>query len=104
MNTVTAAIDKKTMIHVAAELVILSGVTFWLNSKINSRDERIAKLEKENKELKMRLERIETFLAQMTGRAPPPNRPPPSHPPSDPGTNSGEDEEIMSSSDEEIEI
>ena len=115
METVSTLMDKKTMIHVAAELVIVGGVTFWLNSKINGQLDTIANLQKENAELKARLERIEQFLAQATGgqapSGPPPARPPAagrkkkakSPPPPGPGTQS-EEEEVISSSDEEIEI
>lgn len=110
MNAVTSTLDKKTMIHVAAELVIVGGVTFWLNSKINGQYEALTKLQKENAELRARLERIEQFLAQATGQGPP--RPPPQgggkpkrkRPPAGPGTESEEEEEVISSSDEEIEI
>lgn len=123
MEAVSTAMDKKTMIHVAAEIIIVGGVTFWLNGKINGQLDTIANLQKENADLKARLERIEQFLAQATGGAapsgPPPARspagPPPAGPPHGrkksrkqppppgPGTQS-EEEEVMSSSDEEIEI
>ena len=108
MNSLPAALDKKLMIHIASELVIVGGITFWLNGKINGQNELVAKLQKENAEIKERLARIESFLSSMGGAPPPP--PPtksrrrharPSAP--DPGTES-EEEEILSSSDEEIEI
>lgn len=118
METVSTLMDKKTMIHVAAEIVIVGGVTFWLNGKINGQLDTIANLQKENADLKARLERIEHFLAQATGgqapSGPPPAAParPPAAgrkkktktpPPPGPGTQS-EEEEVISSSDEEIEI
>lgn len=112
METVSSALDKKTMIHIASELIIVGGITFWLNSKINGQLDAIAQLKKENADLKARLERIEQFLAQATGGGPPPG-PPPGRPgrekrrrapppAADPGTES--EEEVLSSSDEEIEI
>jgi len=113
MNAVATSVDRKTMIHIAAELVIVGGVTFWLNSKINGQNEVLVKLHKENAELKARLEKIEQFLYQATGHPPPRSAPPrserkerrergPAAPA--PGTESGEDEDVMSSSDEDIEI
>jgi len=109
MEAVSSAMDKKTMIHVAAELVIVAGVTFWLNGKINGQTDSITKLQKENAELKARLERIEQFLSQATGNPPPQGARPPKQskkrrPPPGPGTKSEDEEEVISSSDEEIEI
>lgn len=101
-------LDKKTMIHVAAELVIVIGIAFWLNSKINAKDEKIEALEKQVKELTARLEGIENFLKARFGAPPPP---PPKHsktkssPKTQHQATTSEDEEIVSDkSDEEIEI
>jgi hypothetical protein len=106
MNAVTSSLDKKMIIHIASELIILGGVTFWLNSKINSKDERISALEKENKELKLRLERIERFLSNAAGGPPPPHTPSPkkSKRKKTSPTTSEDESLIASSSDEEIEI
>jgi len=107
MDAVSSLLDKKTLIHATAELIIVAGVTFWLNSKINGQNDAIVKLQKENAELKARLEAIEQFLRQATGGGGPPPPPPSSKKKkqpmeADPGTQS--EEEVMSSSDEEIEI
>lgn len=96
-------LDKKTMIHVAAELLIVIGIAFWLNSKINAKDEKIEALEKQVKELTTRLEGIENFLkARFGAPAPPPQKQAKSKPQQ---TTTSEDEEIVSEEgDEEIEI
>lgn len=111
MEIVTSALDKKTMIHIASELIIVGGITFWLNGKINGQVDSIAQLKKENAELKARLDRIEQFLSQATGGPPGPSgvsrperhRNEPRPPEAAPGTES-EEEEILDSDDEEIEI
>lgn len=59
--------DKKVIIHVCAELIIIGGIAFWLNSKINSQEATIARLEKENKELMERVRKIEIFLQNAMG-------------------------------------
>lgn len=56
--------DKKFLIHVCVEVAIIGCVSFWLYSKISNKDDIIAKLEKENAELRQRVERIEAFLQQ----------------------------------------
>jgi len=101
-------LDKKTMIHVAAELVIVIGIAFWLNSKINAKDEKIEALEKQVKELTARLEGIENFLKARFGAPPPPPQPKSTKTKSSPKTQhqatTSEDEEVLSEGDEEIEI
>lgn len=93
-------IDKKTMIHVAAELVIIIGIAFWLNSKINAKDEKIEALEKQVELLTSRLAAIENYLS---GRPAQPQAPPPVKKPSKKETLPvSEEEEIVS--DDEIEI
>lgn len=71
--------DKKFLIHVFVEVVLIACVAFWLHSKISAKDEVIARLEKENAMLKARLDRVENWIAQVTGSAPPH---PPQAPPS----------------------
>lgn len=65
-------LDKKVIIHVCAELVIIGGVTFWLNNKINSQEAIIAELRKENEKLTARIAKIENFLLNATGGQPAP--------------------------------
>jgi len=63
-------LDKKVIIHVCAELVIIGGLTFWLNNKINGQDAIIAELRKENEKLTARITKIENFLLNATGQQP----------------------------------
>lgn len=100
-------LDKKTMIHIGAEIVIFGGIVFWLNSKISNKDETIARLEKENKEIMERLKRIEMFLNQASGGSPMPTEKPPKKKKGKHQdlTTSGDDESVIKSSeDEELEI
>jgi hypothetical protein len=74
-------LDKKVIIHVCTELVIIGGITFWLNNKINNQDTIIAELKKENEKLAARIAKIENFLLNATGSQPAPAEtpaPPPS--------------------------
>ena len=104
-------LDKKLLIHVASELVIVGGITFWLNSKINAKDLIIEKQEKEIKDLQDRLQKIELFLSNAFGgqsaRAPP-QPPQPSKPSKkkkrEQSPTASEEEEFHTSKDEEIEI
>ena len=59
-------LDKKLLIHVAAELVIIGGIAFWLNGKINSKDAVIEEQAKQIKLLQDRLLKIELFLTNTT--------------------------------------
>uniref|UniRef100_A0A6C0JSZ0 Uncharacterized protein n=1 Tax=viral metagenome TaxID=1070528 RepID=A0A6C0JSZ0_9ZZZZ len=116
--------DKKFLIHVFVEIVLIACVAFWLHSKISAKDEVIARLEKENVVLKARLDRIENYLAQLSGQPPPhpPQAPPSAEQPheeaatkrsgtvpkkgkkKDSPTASKDEEFNKSSDDEEIEI
>lgn len=104
------SLDKKTMIHIGAEIVILGGIVFWLNSKISNKDETIARLEKENKEMMERIKRIEMFLNQASGGSMPPveneaAKKVKSKKKKHQETTASEDESIVKSSeDEELEI
>lgn len=60
-------LDKKLLIHVGAELVIIGGISFWLYNKISSKDAMIEQLQKENRELLLRIQKIENFLQAATG-------------------------------------
>jgi len=98
--------DKKFLIHVCVEVAIIAAVTFWLYSKIGNKDETIARLEKENQELKQRVDAIEHFLRQLTGQAPPaatPQNMPATKRKHSP-TASKDQELSKSSDDEEIEV
>lgn len=95
--------DKKLIIHVCAEVAAVGCVFFYLNSKITNKDEVIARLEKENKELLARIEKIEKFLIGATRDQQPlePEHPPvqPSKkkkkkPTQEPGTTSDEESVI----------
>jgi hypothetical protein len=94
-------IDKKTMIHVAAELVIIIGIAFWLNSKINTKDEKIEALEKQVELLTNRLTAIESYLSGRPAQ-PSPVKPLPVKPSKKETLPVSEEEEIVS--DDEIEI
>lgn len=94
-------IDKKTMIHVAAELVIIIGIAFWLNSKINAKDEKIEALEKQVELLTSRLAAIENYLSGRPAQ-PQPQAPPVKKPSKKETLPVSEEEEIVS--DDEIEI
>lgn len=102
-------LDKKTMIHIGAEIVIFGGIVFWLNSKISNKDETIARLEKENKEMMERLKRIEMFLNQASGGNGPTTEQPAKKSKSKKSkqqelTTSGDESVVQSSEDEELEI
>lgn len=90
--------NKLLLIHIGVELLIVGGVTFWLNSKISAKDETIARLEKENKEIMERLMRIEMFLQ---GKTPPKNVTPPTKGP--PVASKSDDESVVDS-DEDIDL
>lgn len=75
-------IDNKLMIHVAAEFVVLGGITYYLNNKINLQNERIAQLEAQNLYLKQMVENHDALLKNLSGKRP--NRPQPQQPPKKP--------------------
>ncbi len=99
-------LDKKLLIHVAAELVIIGGVAFWLNSKISTKDSIIERQEKEIKDLQERLRKIEIFLQNATGGASPPPQTGPSKKKKkkEQSPTASEEEEFQTSEDHEIEI
>lgn len=98
-------VDKKTMIHVAVEAIIVIGIAVWLNSKITNKDDIIARLEKENKELTERVKKIEEFLAKVTGgNGPVPPQPQQRRKKAPSPTTSIEQESVVDDSDEDIEV
>jgi len=63
--------NKFSMIHAVADVVLIVGVTVWLNGKINAQTAEIQALRAENEEMKTRLAQIENVLRQMlSGQAP----------------------------------
>ena len=74
--------SKFGMIHAVADVVLIVGVTVWLNGKINSQTAEIEALKAENEEIKARLAQIENVLRQMLGGQQP--EPAPQAPPSKP--------------------
>lgn len=56
--------SKFSMIHVVGDVILIVGITVFLNSKINSQAAEIAELKKQNDILSERLDRIEKFLQQ----------------------------------------
>lgn len=95
--------NKTMLIHIGVELVLVTSIAFWLNSKISSKDETIAKLEKENKEILARLANIEAFLSQAMGKPvpPPPKKESPKKVSNDAGS---DDESIIESEDHDINL
>lgn len=99
-------LDKKVLIHVCTELIIIGGIAFWLNSKINSQEATIARLEKENKELAERLKKIEIFLQNIYGQqqSSPTSKPSKKKKKKSQSPTASEEESIIKSSEHEIEI
>lgn len=56
--------SKFSMIHVVGDVVLLVGVTVFLNSKINAQALEIAELKKQNEILMEKVSRIEQFLSR----------------------------------------
>lgn len=54
--------SKFSMVHAVADVVLIVGVTVWLNSKINAQNE---EWKAENEQLKARVARLEQILQQM---------------------------------------
>jgi hypothetical protein len=96
--------NKKLLVHICAEIVIVGGIVFWLHSKISTRDELIEKQAKEIASLKERLERIENWIRQVSGGQPAPPPPQEEHKKKKKNspTTSKDEEEFKSSDDEEI--
>lgn len=68
--------SKFGMIHAIADVIIIVGLTVWLNGKINAQAAEIEALKQENAQLKQRVEAIENVLRQMIGGGAPPPPPP----------------------------
>lgn len=70
--------SKFSMVHAAVDIVLIVGVTIWLNGKINSisienKDAEIAELKQQNDILNQRLQRVEQILQQiLESQHPPP--------------------------------
>lgn len=77
METVSN-LDKKLLIHVALEVVVVGGISYYLYNRQNTM---IEELKKENMILAARLKKIENFLENAFGGQPPqdPNLEQPSH-------------------------
>lgn len=54
--------SKFSMIHVVGDVVLLVGVSLFLNSKINAQELEIAELKKQNEILMEKVSQIEQFL------------------------------------------
>jgi len=69
--------SKFSMVHAAVDIVLIVGVTVWLNGKINAisvenKDAEILELKKQNDILNQRLQRVEQILQQLLQGPPPP--------------------------------
>lgn len=58
------ATNTQTLVHVGTELVVIGGVTFWLNKKISSLEERVKELETKNAEYEKILSNHGQILAR----------------------------------------
>lgn len=56
--------SKFSMIHVVGDVVLLVGVSLFLNSKINAQELEIAELKKQNEILMEKVLQIEQFLSR----------------------------------------
>lgn len=73
--------SKFSMIHAAADLFLIIGITMWLNGKINAisvqnKDAELAELKKQNEILHQRLQRVEQILQQLLPPPPQEEEPP----------------------------
>jgi len=55
--------NKFSMVHALADVVLIFGVTIWLNGKINTNIEEIRALKEKNAELEQRVQRLEQILS-----------------------------------------
>jgi hypothetical protein len=98
-------LDKKMLIHVGLEVVVVSGITFWLYNRQNTM---VEDLKKENALLSARLKKIEDFLQNAFGGQQPPSQEPPLEKPSKKKKKkqspSNSEEQFPSENDQEIEI
>lgn len=65
------------IIHLTAECIIIGGVTFWLNTKIRSQEERITELDSIVAQQQQRIDRLEHLVKRILGVPPEPPAPQP---------------------------
>lgn len=73
--------SKFSMVHATVDIILIVGVTVWLNGKINAisvenKDAEIQELKKQNDILNQRLQRVEQILQQLLQGPPPPEQEP----------------------------
>ena len=59
------SLDKKMLIHIGCELLVVGGIAFYLNSKINKYETRILALEQQNNYLRQMCESHDKILREL---------------------------------------
>lgn len=74
------SIDKMTMVHIAGEVIVIGGLTFWMNKRISGLQEEIAELRQQIEQQNQLLSQHEMIFRQMFNGQKSRNLPPPVEP------------------------
>lgn len=74
------SIDKMTMVHIAGEVIVIGGLTFWMNKRISGLQEEIAELRQQIEQQNQLLSQHEMIFRQMFNGQKSRNLPPPDEP------------------------